>query len=68
MSLIKKVAWNNLLVLSERLFTAFLGFLVSIWLIRYFGPEQYGVYSLVFAWYTFLNVFTPFAIEQVVVR
>jgi len=68
MSLIKKIAWNNLLVLSERLFTAFLGFLISIWLIRYLGPERYGIYSLVFAWFTFLNVFTPFAIEQVVAR
>ena len=68
MSIVRKVAINNLILLSERLFCALLGFLVSIWLIRYLKPEKYGIYSLIFAWFTFLNVFTPYTIEQIVAR
>lgn len=68
MSLIRKIAVNNFILISERGLTAIAGFLVSVWLIRYFGSEQFGIYSLVFAWFTFLNVFTPPMIEQVVAR
>jgi|GEM_PF-2052812 len=68
MSLIKKIALNNFIVLFERLSTAFLGLLVTIWLVRYLGAEKFGIYSLVFAWFTFLNVLTPGMIEQVVAR
>jgi O-antigen/teichoic acid export membrane protein len=68
MSLVRKVALNNLIMISERGLTILAGFVVSVWLIRYFGTERFGVYSLVFAWFTFLNVFTPNMIEQVVAR
>jgi len=68
MSLVRKIAVNNQILIGERLLTAFAGFVVSVWLIRYFGSEQFGIYSLVFAWFTFLSVFTPPMIEQVVAR
>ncbi len=68
MSLVRKVALNNSIILFERLSASLLGFLVTIWLIRYLGTENFGVYSLVFAWFTFLNVFTPPMIELVVAR
>ena len=68
MSLVRKIAINNLILMSERMLTAAAGFFVSVWLIRYFGSEKFGIYSLVFAWFTFLNVFTPAMIEQVVAR
>jgi len=68
MSLVRKIAVNNLILITERGLTALAGFFVSVWLIRYFGSEKFGIYSLVFAWFTFLNVFTPPTIEQVVAR
>jgi O-antigen/teichoic acid export membrane protein len=68
MSLIRKIAVNNMILITERLLTAAAGFFVSVWLIRHFGSEKFGIYSLVFAWFTFLNVFTPPMIEQVVAR
>jgi len=68
MSLARKIVVNNLVVLSQRMGCAVVGLLVSIWLIRYLGAEQFGIYSLVFAWFTFLNVITPPMIEQVVAR
>lgn len=68
MSLVRKIAINNLILMSERMLTAAAGFFVSVWLIRYFGSEKFGIYSLVFAWFTFLNVFTPAMIKQVVAR
>jgi len=68
MGLIRKIAVNNLILIAERGLVALAGFLVSVWLIRYFGSEKFGAYSLVFAWFTFLNIFTPPMIEQVVAR
>jgi len=68
MSLIRKIAVNNAIMITQRGLTALTGFLVSVWLIRHFGSEKFGTYSLVFAWFTFLNVFTPPSIEQVVAR
>jgi O-antigen/teichoic acid export membrane protein len=68
MSLVRQIAVNNLILITERGLTALAGFFVSVWLIRYFGSEKFGIYSLVFAWFTFLNVFTPPTIEQVVAR
>jgi O-antigen/teichoic acid export membrane protein len=68
MNLVRKIAFNNAVILAERVITAAAGFFISIWLIRYLGSENFGVYSLIFAWFTFLNVFTPSTIEQVVAR
>jgi len=44
------------------------GVLIGIWIARYLGPEQFGLYSYAIAFVALLSVLSTLGLEQVVVR
>lgn len=55
---IRRYGINTLWLLGERVLRIFAGLLVGIWVARYLGPSQFGVFSYVLA---FVGLFAPLA-------
>lgn len=66
--LLRKLAGNTAWLFADRLLRLGLGLVIGVWLSRYLGPEQFGLYSYLLA---FVAIFTPLAslgLDQIVVR
>lgn len=62
--IINNIAW----LFTDQIFRMVLGLIVGIWVARYLGPKQFGLYSYVI---TFVSMFSPlasFGISTVVIR
>ncbi len=44
------------------------GFLVNIWIVRYLGPEQYGIYCYAFAFVSLFSIFASLGVDSIVIR
>ncbi|MBA5607588.1 flippase [Duganella sp. FT3S] len=53
---------------SEKLVRIFTGVFVGLWLARYLGPEQYGVYMYALAWVGLFNALAWFGVGENVIR
>lgn len=53
---------------SEKLLRIFTGVFVGLWLARYLGPEQYGVYMYAVAWVGLFNAIAWFGVGENVIR
>lgn len=53
---------------SEKIIRIFTGVFVGLWLARYLGPEQYGVYTYALAWVGLFNAFAWFGVGENVIR
>lgn len=53
---------------SEKVIRMFTGVFVGIWLARYLGPEQYGVYMYAIAWVGLFNAIAWFGVGDNLIR
>jgi PST family polysaccharide transporter len=53
---------------SEKLLRIFTGVFVGLWLARFLGPEQYGVYMYAVAWVGLFNAIAWFGVGENVIR
>lgn len=63
-----KILSNTSWLFADRLLRLFLGLTVGVWVARYLGPEQFGVYNYALA---FVALFSPLAqlgLDKIVVR
>ncbi|EET2948936.1 O41 family O-antigen flippase [Escherichia coli O41:H45] len=67
-SSIEKIAKNSGWLLMERCTRLTLGLLVSTWIARYLGPDQYGVLSYVIAFIAFFQAILPLGMDGIIVR
>lgn len=67
-SLAGQVVRNSGWLISERLMRMGLAFLVSIWVIRYLGDEQYGILSYAISITTIADVIAQMGMRSIVVR
>ncbi len=59
---LKNTSW----LLIEKLLRIFMGLFVTIWMARYLGPEQFGVYSYAFSFVALFGVFSTFGVESLI--
>jgi|WetSurMetagenome_2_1015567.scaffolds.fasta_scaffold37482_2 O-antigen/teichoic acid export membrane protein len=59
----ENISW----LLGEKIFRMLIGFFVNIWMARYLGPEQFGIFSYVQSFVVFFTVLTM-GLDSIVVR
>lgn len=64
----KSSIFSFLWLASEKLLRIFTGVFVGLWLARYLGPEQYGVYMYAVAWVGLFNAIAWFGVGENVIR
>lgn len=60
----KNTSW----LMAEKILRIFVGLFVGIWVARYLGPEQYGIYNYVQSFVSIFAVIATFGLEGVLVR
>lgn len=64
----KSSIFSFLWLASEKIIRIFTGVFVGLWLARYLGPEQYGVYMYALAWVGLFNALAWFGVGENVIR
>lgn len=68
MDTIKKVAKNTGAILVGNILSKLLEFIVLVFMARYLGVTNYGIYSFVFAYMFFFNILPTLGINKIIVR
>jgi PST family polysaccharide transporter len=58
------IAWHA----SEKVLRMLIGFLVGIWLARYLGPEQFGRFNYIVAWFGMFGAIAWLGVGETVMR
>ncbi len=53
---------------AEKICRVFGALVVGIWLARYLGPDDFGVFNYALAYISFFMLFVNFGFDQIVVR
>ncbi|MCB5195591.1 flippase [Deefgea salmonis] len=61
---IKSMLW----LVSEKIIRMFSGVIVGLWIARYLGPSQYGMYTFALAWVSLFNAIAWFGVGENVIR
>jgi PST family polysaccharide transporter len=67
-SSIHKVLANTSWLFVERIFTMAVSFLVGAWMVRYLGPERFGLLSYAGSYVSLFGVFASLGLNEIVVR
>lgn len=59
---------NTFWLLTEQLLRIISGLFVGVWVARYLGPEQFGIYSYVLAFSAIFGAFAKLGLDSIVVR
>jgi O-antigen/teichoic acid export membrane protein len=65
---LKKIAKNATWIILERVIRLLIGLAVGIWIARYLGPFQYGMFSFGLAWVGLFSVLSNLGLEGILVR
>nr|WP_258096168.1 flippase [Salinibacter sp. 10B] len=65
---LRKILGNTSWLMFERIVNMTVRFLVGVWVIRYLGPEKYGVYSYALSFVGLFTVVTTLGLDGIVVR
>ncbi|MFA0079702.1 flippase [Vibrio artabrorum] len=65
---IKKYLFNTSWLLLEKLFRMIIGLLVVVWVTRYLGPEQFGVFSYSQSFVAIFTVVASLGLDAIVVK
>lgn len=65
---VRRYASNTSWMLSEKLLRLISGVLVGIWVARYLGPQQFGVFSYVLAFVALFSSIAKLGLDSIVVR
>ncbi|MBM4761456.1 flippase [Bacillus sp. B15-48] len=68
MSIRKSKAFGPIVLLGAQYFTRVIGPLISLLLVRYLGPEDYGLYASAIAVTSFLTFLPDFGLQQSVLK
>lgn len=60
----KNTSW----LLIERIFRLTVSFLVGVWVVRYLGPEEYGLFSYTQSFVSLFSVIASLGIDEIVTR
>src|SRR5829696_232507 len=63
-----KILGNISWLLFERVLRMGVGFFVAVWIARYLGPEQFGLFSYAIAFVTLFSSIAMLGLDQIVVR
>ncbi len=68
MNTVRRVAKNSGILLAGKIIGQGISVITAIFLVRYLGPGNLGIYSFVFAYLCFFNIITDLGINQILVR
>lgn len=63
-----KIIGNTAWLLADRLLRMGIGLLVGVWVARYFGPEDFGIYNYAIAFTSIFNTVANLGLDSIVVR
>jgi len=64
----QKIIQNTGWLMLERIGQKGIRFFVGVWMIRYLGPENYGVYSYALSFVAISETFTTLGLKQIIIR
>jgi O-antigen/teichoic acid export membrane protein len=64
----KKYFKNTSWLLIERIFRLMVSFFVGVWVIRYLGPEQYGLFSYAQSFVLLFAIIARLGIDEIIVK
>jgi PST family polysaccharide transporter len=67
-STLQKIVENTSWLMFERVVNMTIRFFVGVWVVRYLGPEQYGVYSYALSLVGMFTAFSTLGLDNIVVR
>ena len=65
---LQKIISNTSWLFFDRLIRIIVEFFVGVWLVRYLGPENYGIYSYAIAFVALFSPLTNLGLDQIVIR
>jgi len=65
---VKRYLYNTSWLFFEKVIRIFVSLVVGIWLARYLGPEQFGLFSYVQSLVGFFVVFSTLGLDNIVIR
>ena len=65
---LQQIVGNSGWLLLDRLVRSGLTFVIIIWLARYLGPQQFGIYSYVVAFVLIFNAIATVGLDSIVIR
>jgi polysaccharide transporter, PST family len=64
----KKIIYNTSWLLADRIIRMGVGVIVIIWIARYLGPEQFGIYNYAIAFVALFTALSTLGLDHIVVR
>lgn len=65
---LQKAIGNAWWLLVDKVLRLGIGFIVAVWMVRYLGPLQYGLYSFAVAFVALFSAFANLGLDSVVIR
>lgn len=65
---LQKIIANTIWLFGEKILQLFLGLFVGVWVARYLGPENFGLYNYVIAIVSLFGVVANLGLERIIVR
>lgn len=65
---LRKIIGNTAWLFADKILRLVLGLLVGVWVARYLGPEQFGIYNYAIAFVSFFSTFASLGLDGIVVR
>lgn len=65
---LQRILSNTLWLFADRVLRLGVGLLVGVWVARYLGPEQFGLYNYAIAFVTFFGAIASLGLDGIVVR
>ena len=64
----KKYFKNTSWLFIERIFRLTVGFFVSVWVVRYLGPEEFGLFSYTQSFVSLFAVIASLGLDEIIIR
>jgi O-antigen/teichoic acid export membrane protein len=65
---LRKILGNTSWLMFERIVNMTIRFFVGVWVVRYLGPEQYGVYSYALSYVGMFTALATLGLDNIVIR
>lgn len=65
---LRKVIGNTAWLFADRILRMVIGLIVGLWVARYLGPEQFGLYNYAIAFVALWGTFATLGLDSIVVR
>jgi O-antigen/teichoic acid export membrane protein len=65
---LQEVLANTIWLLVDKILRMVVGLVVVIWIARYLGPDQFGIYNYALAFVALFSVFATLGLDRIVVR